>query len=84
MSGYNLKATPTFRKDLQKLDAQTHERILKVLEKLEDDPFVGKKLKSVKVGSWRIRVGQYRVRYDIIGKDVVFHRVCHRKTIYEK
>ncbi len=84
MSGYNLKPTPTFRKDLQKLDIKTHERILKVLEKLEENPFIGKKLKSVKVGCWRIRVGEYRIRYDIMGNDIVLHRVRHRKTIYEK
>jgi len=84
MSRYNLIATPTFRKDLQKLDIQTYERILRVLEKLEEDPFVGKKLRSVKVGCWRIRVGQYCIRYDIIGNDIVLHRVRHRKTIYEK
>ena len=34
-----------------------------------------------KVG-WRIRVGDYRIRYDIEGDRVLLYRVRHRRDIY--
>jgi mRNA-degrading endonuclease RelE of RelBE toxin-antitoxin system len=33
-------------------------------------------------GQWRIRWRDYRVRYDILGKDVVLHTFRHRKDVY--
>ncbi len=36
------------------------------------------------VGQWRLRVGPYRVRYDVIRRDVVLYRVRHRREIYER
>lgn len=33
-------------------------------------------------GQWRIRWGDYRVRYDIEEDDVILHSVRHRKEIY--
>lgn len=33
-------------------------------------------------GQWRIRVGNYRLRYDIIGSDVVLYSFRHRRDVY--
>ncbi len=33
-------------------------------------------------GQWRIRVGDYRLRYDIIGRDVVLYSFRHRREVY--
>ena len=33
-------------------------------------------------GQWRIRVGDYRLRYDIIGSDVVLYSFRHRRDVY--
>ncbi len=65
-----------------------------VLEKLVpilcDDPYnlTGihkiKKLAGVDAGDgqWRIRFGDYRIRYDIVGNDVVLHSFRDRKEAY--
>lgn len=33
-------------------------------------------------GQWRIRVGIYRVRYDIAGRDIVLYSFRHRREVY--
>lgn len=33
-------------------------------------------------GQWRIRSGAYRLRYDVLGQDVVLHSINHRKDAY--
>ncbi|MBI2862853.1 MAG: type II toxin-antitoxin system RelE/ParE family toxin [Chloroflexi bacterium] len=43
-----------------------------------------KKLSDVSPGEgqWRIRAGDYRLRYDIVGNDVVLYSFRHRKEAY--
>ena len=84
---FTVKLTPSFQKDLEDLPRREQERILAALKRLESDPFGPpphvKKLRSEGVGRWRLRVGFYRVRYDVTGQDVVLYRVRHRKDIYK-
>ena len=79
---YQVVHTPTFRRSFDKLDALTQRRVLQALHILEDDPYVGLKLKEKKIGQWRLRVGDYRIRYDIEGDTVILHLVKHRSEIY--
>jgi mRNA interferase RelE/StbE len=82
MPRYRLVISNSFRRDLRRLDAQTHRRVLAVLEDLQENPYQGSKLTNVALGQWRIRVGDYRVRYDIEGEEVFLYRVRHRRDIY--
>jgi len=36
------------------------------------------------LGTYRFRIGDYRVIFDIEGKDIVALRVGHRRDIYRK
>ena len=74
----------TFIADLEKLDPPTAQRILDAIEeKLLSEPLThSKKLSSQKIGQWRFRVGNYRIRFDIGGNTLYFYRVRHRKEIY--
>jgi len=82
---FTVKLTPSFQKDLEALPRKQRERILAALKRLESDPFGPaphvKKLKGEGVGRWRLRVGVYRVRYDVIRQAVALYRVRHRKEI---
>jgi mRNA interferase RelE/StbE len=81
---FHLVSTKTFLLDLRKIPQSLRRRVEVAIQSLKEDPFRGRKLEAVQVGQWRIRIGDYRMRYDIIGNDVVLHRVRHRKDIYRK
>jgi len=80
---HRLFFTPHFTKDFKNLDAKIRERVKEALMDLISDPYQGKKLKNAPYGQWRIRVGDYRIRYDIEDDVIVLLRVRHRKDIYK-
>lgn len=82
MPEYKIVLTKTYLRDSKKLDANIIRRIIKSLETLKTNPYQGKKLISAEIGKWRLRVGNYRIRYDIEDKDIILYRVRHRKDIY--
>jgi mRNA interferase RelE/StbE len=73
------------RKDLEALPAEIQDRILAAIDSLQDDPRPRgcKKLRGSD-DEYRIRVGQYRVIYEIHEKTVVILivRISHRKDAY--
>ena len=42
------------------------------------------KLTDPSLGTYRFRIGDYRVIFDIEGEEIVVLRVGHRKDIYRK
>jgi mRNA interferase RelE/StbE len=82
MPRYRLVIANRFRQDMRRLDAQTPRRVLEALETLQDHPRQGIRLTHVDIGQWRIRVGDWRVRYDIEGAQILLYRVRHRRDIY--
>lgn len=75
-----------FLADLKKLDPPVQRRIVGAIQtKLLADPFKhGKKLLAkTGPGRWRFRVGDFRIRFDIEGRILLFYRVRHRREIYE-
>ncbi|MBU1019162.1 MAG: type II toxin-antitoxin system RelE/ParE family toxin [Patescibacteria group bacterium] len=80
---YKIKVPPQFEKDFAKLDSVTQSKVLVVLESMKEKPlFNSKKLKSVKVGCFRRRIGDFRLRFDCEKKIVCLYRVRHRKEVY--
>ena len=74
MARYELLISNRFRRDMGNLDAETHRRVLSALEALQQNPHQGSRLTSVRIGQWRLRVGDYRIRYDIEGSRVLLYR----------
>ncbi len=82
---YQIIPTKTFIKDLEKrVNPEYVLQIEKAIDELGKNPYQGMKLASIKVGKWRIRIGDYRIRYDIEEDKVVLLRILHRKDIYRK
>lgn len=50
MPQYQVIYTGYFRKDFDKLDAITQRRVLFKLEKLQNNPYAGEKLKAKEIG----------------------------------
>ena len=85
MARYTVTILPPAMKQIGKLDPQVRRRIDAALLALGDDPRPPGSKKLVKVDAWRIRVGDWRVIYQI--KDdqllVLILRVGHRRDVYE-
>jgi mRNA interferase RelE/StbE len=85
MASYSLQWRASTRKDLQKLSKQDAARILQAVEGLVEDqtPHGSEKLKGSD-HTYRIRVGDYRVIYEILSstQTIEFQRVRHRKDVY--
>ena len=82
---YRISYVASAAKALRKLDRQTARRILQAIEKLADDPRPpGCITLQGGDGELRIRVGEYRVVYDIEDDEliVLVLRVGHRREIY--
>ena len=84
---YKLVPSKTFLKDLRKIPPEFKSRVNKALLELKQDPFSArdlKKLANVEIGRWRFRIGDYRLRYDIVGQEIQLHIIRHRKDAYRK
>ena len=72
-------------KDIQRLDQKLKNRIGNALKRYEHDPMKhATKLTDPKLGTYRFRIGDYRVIFDIEGEDLVILRIGHRRDIYRK
>lgn len=80
---YKILLTKRALKDLGKIDSESKIRIGEKLKVLTNDPFgSSKKLSSAIIGTYRYRVGDYRIIFDIEDDKVIELRVGHRKDIY--
>lgn len=86
MSTYQLKISSKAKKDFRNIDKKVQQRIIKEILKLKNNrysqqfkPLVGKK-----IAQFRLRIGDYRVLYDVYSEDevVLILGVGHRKDIY--
>ena len=70
-------------KDIAGLDRTTKERIGRALRRLETEPrSKSRQLTQPALGTYRYRIGDFRVIFDIEGDEVVILRVGHRSIIY--
>lgn len=87
MPGYAIEYKASTDKALQRLPVTIQRRIVAATEKLADDP---RPPGCVKLAgddnAWRIRVGDYRVVYEIHDRRllVLVVRIGHRKDIYRE
>ncbi len=86
MDEYEIGLTSKAEKDLKKLSKQLRERIVPKILALKNDryPQHYKHLVGNKMAMYRLRIGDYRVIYDVYGKQkiVLIYRIGHRKDIY--
>ena len=82
---YKAALTRNFLRQLKKLPENVKNRVLKAVDELICNPFLGVRLRGELGGRWRWRVGKYRIIYriDQTLKLVIFLDVDLRKKIYE-
>ncbi|GAI05892.1 unnamed protein product [marine sediment metagenome] len=81
---YRLRITETARREFRRLPAHTRERVRHTIEAMADDPRPHgcKKLRAV--DAYRVRVGDYRVIYDVDDalQIIMVLRIKHRREAY--
>ena len=72
-------------KDIQNLDQHVKLRLKKSLELFSVSPFDhAEKLTNHSIGSYRFRVRDYRIIFDVGDERIIILHVGHRKEIYRK
>jgi mRNA interferase RelE/StbE len=82
---YRVLLERTAEKDLTRLSSEIHDRIIAAIRALAGNPRpVGCRKLSGSKHDWRIRVGDYRVVYEIADeiRIVRVNRVRHRREVY--
>ena len=85
MASYKIDFKPSVEKDLRSIAKRNLQRIMNRLQELCENPRPRDSLKlSGSEGLFRIRVGDYRVIYEIdTQKDVItVHHIRHRRDAY--
>ena len=81
---YKLLFTREFLRRLKRLDKEVHIKVLRRIKILEEKPFSGKRLGGRLSGLLSLRVGDYRIIYQITKDQVIIRTIGHRKSIYER
>lgn len=80
---YEIIYTKRATKDIAKLAPEVKERVRETLEGYAEQPLnYARKMVDPALGSYRFRIGDYRVIFDIQGNELVILRVGHRRQIY--
>ena len=81
---YKILFTNRSLKDLENIDSATQKRIAAKLKEYSAEPLkYSKKLLNTNLGSYRFRIGDYRVIFDIDKENIVILRIGHIKNIYK-
>ena len=82
---YDLIYTRRAVKDIEQLDPAVKDRIGKTLLRYQENPLAhAERLTDPALGGFRFRIGDYRIIFDIEGKEVVILRVGHRRELYKR
>lgn len=87
MASYKIQWKNSAKKELKKLDKQIILRILQAIEKLATNPYSsGSKKLMGSESIYRIRVGDYRIIYNIqsLVLTIEIIKVGHRRKVYRK
>jgi mRNA interferase RelE/StbE len=79
---YEIELKPRAIKDLKSLDTAQRKKIVSRLEDLKNDLAGDVKRLTNFTPEYRLRVGSYRVLFEVQAERVVVYRVKHRKDAY--
>ena len=84
---YHVEIKDSARKQIVRLPRPDQRRVMAAIADLADTPRPNGARKIVGADdAWRIRVGDYRIVYEIIDRVLTVHvvRVAHRKDVYRR
>lgn len=84
---YRVEFTSAAARQVKKLPRPARDRVLEAIEDLGDDPRPHGATKLVgERTAWRIRIGDYRVLYDVFDSELTVSvvRAAHRREVYDR
>lgn len=81
---YSLQIKKSAAKALAKISKNDRIRLIEAIDRLREEPNAGGVLKGEFAGLRRLRVGSYRIIYEVIDDQLVVLvvRVAHRRDVY--
>lgn len=86
-STYTVVFTSAAARQVKKLPRPARDRVVAAVSALDSDPRPHGSRKLVgEENAWRIRVGDYRVIYEVFDRELVVTvvRAAHRREVYER
>lgn len=83
---YSVRIKASAAKALARIDASDRERLVRAIDDLATNPHVGTALKGEWNGLRRIRIGVYRIVFEVQNADLVVLvvRIGHRSRVYRR
>ncbi len=84
--GYSIRIKRSAAKELARIPRQDRPRIVHAIDGLGVNPLKGSSLKGETRGLRRVRVGDYRIVYEVLDDAllVLVVRVAHRREVYRR
>jgi mRNA interferase RelE/StbE len=79
---YDIQFKPRAVKDIEKISSRIRIKIIKDIEMLGDDLAGDVKRLTHFTPEYRLRIGDYRVLFEIENKSLIVYRVRHRREVY--
>jgi len=79
---YDVQFKPGAVKDIKGMPPRTQSRVLRKIEQMSNDLSGDVKRLTSFTYEYRLRVGDYRVLFEIEGKSIIVYRVRHRREAY--
>ena len=81
---YLVKLKPKAIKDLQGISKPEARKIAERMKNLEQGLVGDIKRLTNFTPEYRLRIGDYRILFEIEGQEIIIHRIKHRKEAYKK
>ncbi|HEY4234104.1 MAG TPA: type II toxin-antitoxin system RelE/ParE family toxin [Lacipirellulaceae bacterium] len=83
---YQVIYEDTAREEFERLPSRIKARVFGVVERLANWPAISgaKPLGGELAGRYRIRTGDYRIQFRVLGKTVLIEKMGHRDGFYER
>jgi len=80
-----LQITPAAEKELLELPRPIRARMYDLIERLKKWPDVSgvKPLRANLAGHYRVRTGDYRLQFHVVGQDIIVEHIGHRDRFYD-
>jgi len=76
--------TEEFKRDVGKVkDEKIQDRIKKVVQKIKDNPEIGKPLRYDLFGLRSVKIPPFRILYEFREDLVILHKFEHKKVVYK-